>query len=339
MSLRIAIDAMGGDHAPLSVIKGVSLFLKDFHSHYPSLSLHFFGDQAVLAPLVKAEKFPAHVDIIHCPTQVQDDMKPLEVLRHSKETSMRRAIEAVAEGHADVVISGGNTGGYLTLAKMILKTLDGVDRPALASLWPNLKSHSLVMDLGANLTCSAENLVEFAMMGDSYMRYIVGRHQPTIGILNVGTEETKGNEALRQAAATLKELPDIHYHGFVEGYDIFRGTTDIVICDGFLGNIALKTAEGAYGTFKNVLSQTFQHSWLTRLSFLMARGRLKTTFGQIDPRNYNGAIFLGLRAPAIKSHGGADSFAYSRAIKIGAEMVACKGLNNHIQAKIQGIYP
>jgi glycerol-3-phosphate acyltransferase PlsX len=241
----------------------------------------------------------------------------------------------VAEGRAATVVSAGNTGALMAMAKIVLKTLPGIDRPAIASFFPTERGESVMLDLGANIECSADNLIQFAVMGGVFARTVLGLSTPTIGLLNVGAEDMKGSDAVRAAAATLRAMPlPGTFYGFIEGNDIPHGTVDVVVTDGFTGNVALKTAEGTarlYGTF---LKQTFASSLLARLGYLLAQGAFKQLRARTDPRRYNGAMFLGLQGVCVKSHGGTDAYGFANAISVAADLVR-NDFNGKIRAELE----
>jgi len=327
----IAIDAMGGDHAPQMVIAGAD------RVRLRHTDLHFllFGDEAVILPLVKArDGFDRRVEIVHTPDRVEADAKPSQVLRHGRKSSMGLAIEAVRDGRADAVVSAGNTGALMGLSKFVLKTLPGIERPAIGSLMPTRRRETVFLDLGANTECDAENLVQFAVMGEVFAREVLGIAKPTVGLLNIGTEDVKGHETIRQAAAALREtsLP-IEFRGFVEGTDLSNGTTDVVVTDGFTGNVALKVAEGTAGLYTHLLKQTFNSSLLSRLSYLLASGALDALRQRLDPRRYNGAMLLGLNGVVVKSHGGTDELGFANAINVAIDLVK-QGTNQRITTEL-----
>ena len=236
---------------------------------------------------------------------------------------MRLAIDAVAEGRADCVVSAGNTGALMAMSKVVLRTVPGIDRPAMASLFPTQRGESVMLDLGANVECDADNLVQFALLGDVFARTVLGLVQPVVGLLNVGSEELKGHDAVREAAARLRDtFSPISFHGFVEGDDIGAGTVDVIVTDGFTGNIALKTAEGTVKLVIEFFRAAFRHSLLGRIGYIFARGALNRLRGRLDPRRYNGAVFLGLQGIAVKSHGGADALSFANAIGVAVDMKA-----------------
>jgi len=248
---------------------------------------------------------------------------PVEIaLRRKKDSSMRVAIVQVKEGAADAAVSAGNTGALMAIARYVLKTMDGIDRPAIASFFPTMRSESVMLDLGANVQCDANNLVQFAVMGNVFARAVLGVQQPSMGILNVGAEELKGHDAVKVAASMLRDVPlPGKFVGFVEGDDIAKGTVDVVVTDGFTGNIALKTIEGTVKLYGHWLKQTFSMSIWSKLAYLFARPALNGLRAQVDPRRYNGAILMGLNGICVKSHGGTDSFGFANAIGVAVNMV------------------
>jgi glycerol-3-phosphate acyltransferase PlsX len=315
----IALDAMGGDQAPDMVIDGAALALERF----PDVRFLLYGDQARLKPLVDRQpKLARAAEIRHTDDVVGPGDKPSVALRQGRQSSMSLAIKAVREGEAAGVVSAGNTGALMAIAKLALRTVPGISRPAIASYLPTLRSETVMLDLGANVDCDARNLVEFAIMGEVFARAVLGVQNPTIGLLNIGSEDVKGNESVREAAAMLKDtrLP-IRFHGFVEGDDIAAGTVDVVVTDGFSGNIALKTAEGTVKLFAGYLREAFRHSLPARLGYLFARGALGRVRERLDPRQHNGAILIGLNGIVIKSHGGTDAFGFANAVGVGIDMV------------------
>jgi len=316
--ITIALDAMGGDRAPGMVLKGADIALQRF----PSARFLLFGAEAQVAPLLaKLPRLAKAATLHHTSEAVLDDAKPSLALRTGRNSSMRLAIDAVADGRADGVVSAGNTGALMAMAKFVLKTLPGIDRPAIATYFPTRRGESVMLDLGANIECDAENLVQFALMGDAFARTVLGLSQPTIGLLNVGSEDLKGNDAVRGAAAQLRgAMTPIRFHGFVEGDDIPAGTVDVVVTDGFTGNVALKIAEGTARLFGDSLRAAFAHSVMARIGYLFARGALKKLSARSDPRRYNGAMLLGLAGIAVKSHGSTDAFGFANAVGVAIDM-------------------
>jgi phosphate acyltransferase len=317
-TITIALDAMGGDRGPEIVLRGADLALE----RHPAVRFLLFGAEPQIAPLLAQLPRVAQVATLHHTSEmVQNDDKPSQALRAGRDTSMRLAIDAVADGRADGVVSAGNTGALMALAKFALKTLPGIDRPAIATFFPTVRGETVLLDLGANVECDAENLVQFALMGDAFARSVLGIVEPTVGLLNVGSEDLKGNDAVRGAAARLRGgLTPVRFHGFVEGNDIGAGTVDVVVTDGFTGNVALKTAEGTVKLVADALSASFRHSPMAKIGYLFARGAIRKFRERFDPRRYNGAMLLGLRGIAVKSHGGTDAFGFANAIGVAIDM-------------------
>ncbi len=315
----IALDGMGGDNAPFSVVAGADAVLEQ----HPEVRFLLFGDRAKLDPLIEATTRLKHRCEVHHTTEVvRDDDKPGQALRKGRQSSMGLAIEAVREGRAIGVVSAGNTGALMALSKFVLRMLPDIDRPALASLIPTLKGESVMLDLGANVECDARNLVEFAVMGAQFARALLGRLKPTVGILNVGSEQLKGNDTLREAAEALRAAQDLPFtfHGFIEGNDIGAGTVDVVVTDGFTGNVALKTAEGTARLVSGYISAALRRSWMSKIGALLAMPALKALRNRLDPRAYNGGVFLGLNGIAVKSHGGMDATGFASAIGVAVDM-------------------
>ncbi|HMD65007.1 MAG TPA: phosphate acyltransferase PlsX [Stellaceae bacterium] len=317
-TITIALDAMGGDHAPGIVLKGAEIALQ----RHPGVRYLLFGAQDEVRPLLaKLPSLGEAVTLFHTSEVVADDAKPSLALRAGRPSSMKLAIDAVADGRADGVVSAGNTGALMAMAKSALKMLPGIDRPAIASFFPTQRGESVMLDLGANVECDAENLVQFALMGDVFARTVLGLVEPTVGLLNVGAEDLKGNDAVRAASARLRlAMTPTQFYGFIEGDDIAAGTVDVVVTDGFTGNIAVKTAEGTIKLFSEFLEAAFRHSLLARIGYLFARGALKKLQMRCDPRRYNGAMFLGLGGIAVKSHGSTDAFGFANAISVAIDM-------------------
>ena len=314
----LAVDAMGGDRAPDIVVEGLALAAE----RHPGARFLLVGDEARLAPLLARHPRAAGASTVrHAPEVIGNDMKPTAALR-LRGASMRVAIDAVAAQEALGVVSAGNTGALLALAKIVIKTLPGIDRPAMAAIGPSARGDVVMLDLGANVVCDTRNLVEFAVMGDVFARTVLGLTAPTIGLLNVGSEEQKGDDTLRQAAELLRESHiGPQFHGFVEGHDIAAGTTDVIVTDGFTGNVALKTGEGALRLVGDLLREVFTSSVSARLGYLLARSSLERLREWLDPRRYNGAVMLGLNGVVVKSHGGTDAQGFAHAIDVAMDMV------------------
>jgi glycerol-3-phosphate acyltransferase PlsX len=326
---------MGGDAAPHAVIRSFSFCAEELRD----VSLQLYGSHASLEPLVseirnKAACKDLSLEIVPTNDIVTANMKPAVAVRSHRTSSMGLAVQAVRQKRADAVLSAGNTGAFMALAKVILGTLTGIDRPAIATFLPTSRGRSLVLDLGANAECSSRNLVEFSFMGEALARVCLDIPAPSVGILNIGSEDTKGNRVVQEAAETLKRTGLLgHYAGFVEGTDIAAGTVDVIVTDGFTGNVALKTAEGTAQFIKDQLKTAVSHSLKARIGALMLRHKLQDAFARFDPRIYNGAIFLGFGALVVKSHGGADAFAFAHALKF-AVRVARQNLLAHVKTYI-----
>ncbi|MFQ5467234.1 MAG: phosphate acyltransferase PlsX [Kiloniellaceae bacterium] len=316
--LTIALDAMGGDAAPDMVVRGASIA----RQRHPEVAFVMFGRAPEIeALLARQKRLEAVTTVVHTDDVVTSAEKPSIALRAGRKSSMRLAINAVRDGTADGVVSAGNTGALMAMAKFVLKTLPGVDRPAIAAFFPTLLGETLMLDLGANVVCNARNLVDFTVMGNAFARCVLGVLNPTYGLLNVGSEELKGHEALHEARAVLKEvnLPG-EFVGFVEGDDIAKGTVDVMVTDGFTGNIALKTAEGTAMLIAEYMRRTFRSSVIAGLGYVLARSAMRKLRKRLDPRQYNGAIFLGLNGIAVKSHGGTDALGFANAIDVAIDM-------------------
>ncbi|MCU4159722.1 phosphate acyltransferase PlsX [Acidiphilium sp. AL] len=309
---------MGGDHAPDVVIAGLDIAAE----RHPKAVFQVFGDPARIDALLRQTKRLKDRVVVRPTTEtIPDDMKPTAALR-LRDASMRRAIDAVAAGEAAGVISAGNTGALLALAKIVLKTMSGIDRPAMAAIGPSARGDVVMLDLGANMVCDARNLVEFAVMGDMFARTVLGLPSPTLGLLNVGSEEMKGDEILKRAAEALRASPlSPQFQGFVEGHDIAGGTVDVVVTDGFTGNVALKTGEGALRLVGDLLKRVFSASIAAKLAYLLARPGLNRLREWLDPRRYNGAVLLGLNGVVVKSHGGTDAQGFAHAVDVAMDMI------------------
>lgn len=328
MSITIAVDAMGGDGAPEMVLAGIALAQKKF----PDVHFLLFGNEKRLNPLLKESGLDSsNLTLCHADQVITNDMKPSTALRNVRSSSMRLAIESVVQGNSNAVVSAGNTGAYMALSKIILKTLSGIDRPAIAGPMPTVRGQSLMLDLGANIECSPENLAQFALMGEVFARYIFKKESPSIGLLNVGAEDLKGNATIQTTHRFLQQSGWVrNFYGFIEGDDILKGTVDVVVTDGFTGNVALKTAEGACQLMQSRLEQSFKSSTLNRLGYLFAKPALAQFRNSMDPRQFNGAPFLGLNGISVKSHGGTDALGFSSALEVAIDMVAQK-VNDHIR--------
>ena len=318
---RIAIDAMGGDGGPHAMIAGASKARRSD----PSLEFLIYGDEApVRSELARHRNLTSDVTVIHSPESIAATEKPSQAIRRAGTTSMGMAINAVKSEKADAALSGGNTGAMMAMSKLALRTMPGIDRPALAALLPTLAETDLVMlDLGANTECDAQNLVQFAVMGAAYARTVLVISKPRVKLLNIGTEELKGTDELKEAAALLREadyLP-FKFDGFTEGDQLSRGNVDVVVTDGFSGNIALKTAEGTARFVTDLLRRAFKSSFRSKAGFALSRPALNLLKVHLDPNNHNGAVFLGLNGLVVKSHGAATPKGVANAIHVAASMV------------------
>jgi len=314
----IALDAMGGDHGPSVVVPGAALSLE----RYPELSFIMYGDEPrIRAELDKLPALAAKTRVVHTDLLIAMSDKPSQALRRGKGTSLWLAIDAVRNGDADVAVSGGNTGAFMAISKLILRPMAGIERPAIAALWPTVRAECIVLDVGANIGASARELCDFALMGAAMARALFHVERPTVGLLNVGVEEIKGVEEVRQAHAWLKntDLP-LDYRGFIEGDQIGQGVVDVVVVEGFAGNIALKTAEGTAKQIGEYLRAAMQRSWVSQLGALLASGAFGVLKKKMDPRRANGGTFLGLNGIAVKSHGGTDALGFASAIDLAYEM-------------------
>ena len=321
-SPRIAIDAMGGDTGPVAMVAGMARARRK----HPGICFEVFGDEALIAP--ELERYPGvkdAVNIHHTTDSIAASEKPSQAIRRARTTSMGMAINAVKDGQADAALSGGNTGALMAMSKLALRTMPGIDRPALAALLPTLGDTDLVMlDLGANTECDAQNLVQFAVMGSAYARTVLGLKRPRVKLLNIGTEELKGTDELKEAAALLRDadyLP-MTFSGFTEGDQLSRGNVDVVVTDGFSGNIALKTAEGTARFVTDLLRRAFTSSLRSKAGFALSKPALHMLKVHLDPNNHNGAVFLGLNGLVVKSHGSANPKGVANAIGVSASMVA-----------------
>ena len=317
---RIALDAMGGDHGPSVVLPGADISL----TRHPDIEFRLYGDRAVMEPIVEGlPRLKANAKLVHTDVSIRMDDKPSQALRRGRwKSSMWLAIDAVKKCEADVSISAGNTGALMAMARFNLKTIKGIERPAIAALWPTLKGESVVLDVGASIGADEEHLINLAAMGSAMARVLFDIERPTVGLLNVGVEEIKGLEAVREAGQRLREgdFPYFDYIGFVEGDDIGKGAVDVVVTEGFAGNIALKTAEGTARQFAQYLKDAMARTLAARLGYLLARHAFRTLREKMDPRKANGGVFLGLNGIVIKSHGGADAEGFAAAVDMGYDM-------------------
>ena len=317
----IAVDAMGGDDGLAVMLAGVALA----RHQYEGMRFLLVGDEAAIREGLKAHpNLSQNSEIVHAPEVVGSSEKPTQAIRRAKKTSMGIAIDLVKQGRAAAAVSSGNTGALMAMAKLSLRMLPGIDRPALAARLPTLGDTDMVMlDLGANTECDARNLVQFAIMGAAYARTALDIPHPRVALLNIGSEDMKGTDEIRDAAAQLRATPavDMQFNGFIEGDRLSRGEVDVVVCDGFSGNIALKTAEGTARFVADLLKRAFRSSVRSKLGFLISRPATELLRDHLDPNNHNGAVFLGLNGIVVKSHGGATDRGVATAIGNAAKMV------------------
>ena len=332
--ITLAIDAMGGDDAPDMVIDGVA----QARVRHPSVRFQLYGQESVIAPLLTLHPGLAdHCEIVHAEDVVTMDAKPSQALRQGKNSSLWLSIQAVKQGTADAVISAGNTGALMAMSKIALRMLPGIDRPAIGGFWPSQSGEVVMLDLGANAECSAQNLVEFAIMGIAFANCELGITRPRVGLLNIGSEEEKGTGLLKEARQILADSSlNMEFLGFVEGNDISNGTVDVVVTDGFTGNVALKTGEGVAKLFYGFMKDAIMSSFLAKIGYLLAQSTLKKVVERTDPRRYNGAVFLGLNGTVVKSHGGTDAFGFANAIEVAVDMVS-RGVNAKIAESLDSI--
>lgn len=324
---------MGGDHGAEVVIPGAELSLV----RHPETRYMLFGDEAVIREqLAKHRKLADKSEIVHTDVAISMDAKPSQALRQGRwKSSMWKAIEAVRDGEAGTVISAGNTGALMAMAKFCLKTVPGIERPAIAAIWPTVDAECIVLDVGANVGADARQLVDFAMMGAATARALFSKERPTVGLLNIGVEEVKGLEEVRKAGTALRECnPPFDYHGFIEGDDVGRGAVDVVVTEGFSGNIALKTAEGTARQIAAYLRAAMSRSLMAQMGAVLASGAFQALKEKMDPRQLNGGVFLGLNGIVIKSHGGTDATGFASAIDLGYD-IAQSGLVDRLTGELE----
>ena len=317
--ISIAIDAMGGDNSPDKTIEGIKFFLDKNNSKNDFL-LNVFGKEDLIKEKIQKYKIKTEsINIINSKTVVSDEETPLTAVKNSKNTSMWNCIQHQLEGKSDISLSAGNTGVLLVISRMILKMMDEVNKPALAGLWPNQKGVNVVLDLGANIECNEENLIDFAELGSALYKSLFPYDKPKVSLLNVGSEEIKGTEILKKASKKLRDLSsdeNFIYNGYIEGNSIMNGESNVIVTDGFTGNIALKTAEGTAKFITKNLKLSLSENFLSKLSLIFSYFSLKKFKDKLDPRKYNGAIFLGLNGPVVKSHGGIDALGFYHSLNL-----------------------
>ena len=318
--ITIAVDAMGGDNAPLKIIDGIELH----HKKSKNVFYKIFGDKGIIEPIIKKKVINQNnIEIIHTEEKIKGEDTAFAAAKRGKKTSMWLSIESVKNKSSDIVISAGNTGALLVIAKLNLKMIENIDKPALSGLWPSKKGMSVVLDLGANIECSEKNLIDFAIMGSSLFKSLFPEEKSKVGLLNIGSEELKGNDIIKETYQKLNQNinKNFDFKGFIEGNQIMDGNINVVVADGFTGNVALKTAEGTANFITNELRQSMKGSLLGRLGSLISINSLKKFKKKLDPRLYNGAILLGLDSPVIKSHGGTDYIGFANSLSVCEKIV------------------
>ena len=325
---------MGGDHGPSVVLPGLVKVLE----RRPDVRFMIYGRDSEVQPLLDGlARLRDQSEFAHCDVAVKMDDKPSQALRHGRwKSSMWKAIEAVKSGNADACVSAGNTGALMAMSKFCLRTMANIERPAIAAIWPTLRGESIVLDIGATIGADSQQLLDFSLMGGAMARALFEVKRPTVGLLNVGVEEIKGQEEVKEAGRLLREagLDTIDYYGFVEGDDIGKGTVDVVVTEGFTGNIALKAAEDTARQIADYLRESIQRSWMAKIGYVLAKSAFDRVREKMDPRKVNGGVFLGLNGIVIKSHGGTDGEGYAAAIKVGYDMVR-NGLYEKIEADLR----
>jgi len=328
--LIISIDAMGGSNAPASVIEGISKFLETEDELY----FRIFGQESKLKDLIKKyDNLTNHYELIDCPDTVCDTEEPVRAMRSGRKSSMFLAINDVKEGRSEACVSAGNTGALMVMSLLTLRAMEGIKRPAITNIFPNAKGGAVVMDLGANSECDPINLYQFAIMGHAYAKAILGKDNPSVGILNMGTEKSKGR-SLEKEAYKLLEESHLNFKGHIEGYDVTEGNVDIVVTDGFSGNLILKIAEGTAKFCKDIIKESFSKNWISKLGGWLASRSLKKVSEKFDPRYYNGAMFIGLNGVVVKSHGSSDSVGFANALKNTHSLVKNK-VNDQIKEMLE----
>ena len=317
----IAVDAMGGDNAPEKVLEGINLLFQNKIDVFVDI----FGDKNLITKSIHKYKYlnENNCNISHSPDKVPGDISVRDAIKLGKQTSMWMAIDSVKAGKNDIIVSSGNTGALLVMSKLILKMIEGVDKPALSAIWPNFKDYSIVLDLGANIECTENNLIEFSILGSELYKTIFNKREVVTGLLNIGSEEIKGNETIKNAHLKLQKNDNLNftYNGYVEGNEIKNGNVQVIVTDGFTGNVALKTAEGTANFITTEIKKSFSSSLLSKIGYLFSYFAFREIKKKLDPRKYNGAIFLGLNAPVIKSHGGADAFAFYNSLNLSYQII------------------
>ena len=318
--IKIAVDAMGGDNAPKKIINGII----HNHRHYKNNFFIIFGKEKEIIPHINNKIDKKFYKIVNTENYVKSTDSPLEAAKKGKDTSMWLAIESVKNKEADIVISAGNTGALLVIAKLNLKMIENIDKPALSALWPNKKGMSVVLDLGANIECSAKNLLDFSIMGASLYKSLYPSDIPRVALLNIGSEELKGNETIKETFQILnnKKSTDFNFSGYIEGNDMMNGEVNVIVSDGFTGNVALKTAEGTANFITDELKKALGGTLIGKISSFLNIINLRKFKKRLDPRLYNGAIFIGLNSPVVKSHGGTDYIGFSNSLNVCSKIIS-----------------
>ena len=318
--IKIAVDAMGGDNSPKKVIDGII----HHHSFNNKVFYKIFGDEKKIYNCIGDKMNNSNYEIIHTSNMVKSTDSPLEAAKRGKDTSMWLAIESVKKKDCDIVISAGNTGALLVISKLNLKMIDNIDKPALSALWPNKKGMSVVLDLGANIECSSKNLFDFSIMGASLYKSLYPEGTPNVALLNIGSEELKGNETIKETFKIMneKKSDDFNFAGYIEGNELMNGEVNVIISDGFTGNVALKTAEGTANFITDELKKALGGTIIGKISSLLNFSNLKKFKKRLDPRLYNGAIFIGLDSPVVKSHGGTDYIGFANSLDVCYKIIS-----------------
>ena len=329
--IKIAVDAMGGDNSPHKIVDGIVLNNKSNKENF----FYIFGNEKKILSSLNNRIDKKFYKIINTENFVKSTDSPLEAAKRGKDTSMWMAIESVKNKQADIVISAGNTGALLVIAKLNLKMIENIDKPALSALWPNKKGMSVVLDLGANIECSSKNLVDFAIMGSSLYKSLYPENNPNVAILNIGSEELKGNDIIKETYHILnnRKSSNFDFSGYIEGNELMNGEVNVIVSDGFTGNVALKTAEGTANFITDELKKALSGSIISKISSLMNISNLKKFKQRLDPRLYNGAIFIGLDTPVVKSHGGTDYVGFSNSLSVCNKIIK-RNLINKINENI-----
>jgi len=318
--ITIAVDAMGGDNSPKKIIDGIEAH----HNKSKNIFYKLFGDKYIIEPIIKNKSIDKNsFEIIHTSEKIKGEDSAFTAAKRGKNTSMWLSVESVKNNLSDIVISAGNTGALLVIAKLNLKMIENIDKPALSGLWPSKKGMSVVLDLGANIDCSDKNLIDFAIMGSSLYKSLFPEDKPKVALLNIGSEELKGNEIIKETYQKLNQITneEFEFKGFIEGNHLMDGNVNVIVADGFTGNVALKTAEGTANFISSELKYAMKSSILSKIGSLISINSLKKFKKKLDPRLYNGAILLGLNSPVIKSHGGTDYIGFANSLSVCEKIV------------------